>query len=784
MRVVQISAQRDPQARAPGALLEAWPTLLDAAAAVARAGAQVTVVQASHVQQRLERDGVAFEFVPVRHTSPAVLAAAAARFEPTVLHLHGLHFTDHIEALAAVLPGTPLLVQDHADAVPRRWQHAAWRRAFRRATGLAFAARAQSLPFVRAGLIPATMPVFPLPESATHFRAGDSLTARSTLGIEGDPVVVWVGRLNQNKDPITALRGFACAAQLLPQARLWMCYSDAPLLKRVRSLIANHPTLQKRVHLLGALSHDEVELLVRAADLLVAASRRESSGYALLEALACGAAPIVSDIPAFRALLADGAVGALFRPGDDAALARELVRLAQEDRTALRSATRRHFEDQLSFAALGRRTLEVYDALLAAPSRSATFRLAVPPDSSATRPRVSRPAIGQAPLNHHPLFSRRLSVALVVPGGVDRSGTERVIPCLLWLIERLARQVDLHVIALRQEAHATTYPLFGAAVHCLPAGASRLQVLRELLQLHHTYDFDLWHALWMHPQGTLVGLAGVLTRRPVLLHINGGDLAALPDIAFGGRVTVRGRLWLRLAVAAAAHVTVPSFAMQRSARALGIAAEVVTLGVATDRWPVRLPRSRAPNEPARLLHVASLNRVKDQRTLLRALATLHGRGVPFLAHLIGQDTLGGAVQRLAGQLELDCCVKFHGALPHDRLRPFFDDAHALVLSSRHEADPVVALEAAIAGLPTVGTEVGHLVDWAPAAAVAVPVGQADALASALQTLLADDDHRLAIARNAQQRALALDADTGAARVLKIYQMLVSGKVRSAALAPH
>jgi hypothetical protein len=28
-----------------------------------------------------------------------------------------------------------------------------------------------------------------------------------------------------------------------------------------------------------------------------------------------------------------------------------------------------------------------------------------------------------------------VKIALVVPGGVDRSGSERVIPCLLWLIE-------------------------------------------------------------------------------------------------------------------------------------------------------------------------------------------------------------------------------------------------------------------------------------------------------------------------------------------------------------
>ena len=45
-----------------------------------------------------------------------------------------------------------------------------------------------------------------------------------------------------------------------------------------------------------------------------------------------------------------------------------------------------------------------------------------------------------------------MKIAIVVPGGVDRSGTDKVIPCQLWLIERLAAGDDeVHVFALYQE---------------------------------------------------------------------------------------------------------------------------------------------------------------------------------------------------------------------------------------------------------------------------------------------------------------------------------------------
>ncbi len=757
MRVVQVNALLDPSARAPVELLDAWPTLEEVAVAVARAGAKIAVVQAAHVDERIRRKNVSFEFVDATRFGAIRIAQAVARREPDVVHLHGLAFTHQLLELRKALPGTPLLVQDHADGLPRRFRRGWLRRALREADGLVFTARAQAKPFVRAGVLSDSSPVFEVPESSTHFRTGDAAAARAALRVHGDPCVVWIGRLNANKDPLTALRGFANTAKELPDARLWMCHDDAPMLAHIRRTIERDAQLRERVQLLRALPHAEVELLLIATDLFLSTSLRESTGYALIEALACGAMPAVSDIPSFRALLADGLVGALFPCGDAAALARALVTLAGENRTVARKAARSHFDERLSFAAVGQRLVDAYESVLA--QRKLTGDVARTLDTG----------------GHSRARPRRLRIALVVPGGVDRSGTQRVIPCLLWLIERLAREVELHVLALRQEEHVATYPLLGAAVHCLSARTSRPGALRWLLEQDRVFGFDLWHAIWMHPQGTLAAAAGALTRRPVLLHLNGGDLTALPEIAYGGRATARGRAWLRTAVAGATCITVPSEAMRRAAADLRISAEVVTFGVALDRWPARAPRRRRPDQQARLLHVANLNRVKDQHTLLRALALLQKRGLSFHVDVIGEDTLEGMVQKVAGALELDRSIQFHGALPHQCLRPFFDAAHVLLISSRHEADPIVALEAAIAGVPTVGTPVGHLVDWAPEAAVAVPVGNAAALAEGTATLLADDRRRREIAGNAQRRALAMDADAGATRVLELYETLTAGR---------
>lgn len=84
-------------------------------------------------------------------------------------------------------------------------------------------------------------------------------------------------------------------------------------------------------------------------------------------------------------------------------------------------------------------------------------------------------------------------------------------------------------------------------------------------------------------------------------------------------------------------------------------------------------------------------------------------------------------------------------------------ADLLLMSSLHEAGPMVLLEAALVGVPTVGTAVGHLAEWAPSAALAVPPGDWAGLAEAIRQVLADDELRLRLAWAAQCRATREDA---------------------------
>lgn len=365
-----------------------------------------------------------------------------------------------------------------------------------------------------------------------------------------------------------------------------------------------------------------------------------------------------------------------------------------------------------------------------------------------------------------------MKIALIVPGGVDRSGTHRVIPCLLWFIERLVLAGDeVHVFALQQEPRPGGWQLLGAEVHNAGARPRRLRTLGQLLAEHRRGRFDVVHGFWAGGAGLVAAIFRRLAGVPAVLTLPGGDLVALRDIGYGARLTRRGRFLVRAALAGVDRVVVPSEAMGAQAAVLGIETIRIRYGVALDHWPVRKPQRRGEHEPLRLVHVANLNRVKDQDTLLRALALVRDRGLDFRLDVIGLDTLGGAVQRQCAALGLDDRIVFHGFLPHACVRSWIDQADLLLVSSRHEGVPIVALEAAVAGVPTVGTAVGQIADWAPGAAVAVPVQDSAALAKAITRLAGDEAARLALAHAAQASAIADNVDVMTALTRRLYKGL-------------
>src|SRR5262250_2971305 len=100
-----------------------------------------------------------------------------------------------------------------------------------------------------------------------------------------------------------------------------------------------------------------------------------------------------------------------------------------------------------------------------------------------------------------------MKLGLVVPGGVDRTGRDRVVPMFLWLIERLARRHELHVFVVDYYPEPCDYDLLGARVHDLGKpgglpGIRRLIIERRLdAAVRRHGPFDVLHGYWGVPAG-------------------------------------------------------------------------------------------------------------------------------------------------------------------------------------------------------------------------------------------------------------------------------------------
>jgi glycosyltransferase involved in cell wall biosynthesis len=369
-----------------------------------------------------------------------------------------------------------------------------------------------------------------------------------------------------------------------------------------------------------------------------------------------------------------------------------------------------------------------------------------------------------------------MKIAMIVTGGLHPSGTEQVVPSWLELFERLGKSHEIHAFALRHLPEPQTYRLRNFTVHDLgrPSGAFGLTRWAQERALANALEaqapFDLIHGFWADPAGQLAARAGRRLKIPSVVTCDSGEFVSLPTIKYGSQRTRRGRRAVGEATSIASRVHVCSRYMALLASERGIKPTIIPLTSVTSRAATIKVSMRRPGDPFRLVQVASLSHVKNQRLLLDALRIVREK-VDAKLDLVGEDTLNGLLQQHAASLGVDPHVTFHGFLPQDRVLDVLATADLYVQTSMHEAAGVSVLEAAAAGVPIVGTAVGYLPDWTPLKAMAVGDAIPESLADAILTLHADGDRRRSMAAAARTFAIAHDATWSAAQFDELYRSL-------------
>ncbi len=213
---------------------------------------------------------------------------------------------------------------------------------------------------IQLGMVAERIAVFPWGVDLQQFTPAGSTNIRRQLDWEEAFVLLstrWWERLT-GVDLLA--QAFVKAAGQDEQLRLIMLGSGT-LDDEIRTLIVGS-NLSDRVHFAGQLDQVELPDAYRSADLYLSASHSDGSSVSLMEAMATGTPPLVSDIPGNREWVRHGENGWLFPDSDIEAMAEGILAARREMRglTAAADAARRTALERADWARNFPKLLEAY----------------------------------------------------------------------------------------------------------------------------------------------------------------------------------------------------------------------------------------------------------------------------------------------------------------------------------------------------------------------------------------------------------------------------------------
>ena len=324
---------------------------------------EATVINFHSIRYKgiLTRNGVEYHFKQLsifQRWFPFAFHSYMLGLKPDVIIVHGLLFPWQVLLLQWQRDqDVKIFIQHHAERPLKGLRNFLQRKADQQVEGYFFSSRELGLEWVRRKLISNEKRIYEVMEVSSVFSPVMRDHARQRTLVSGSVVYLWVGGLTTNKDPLTAVKAFRQFLVAEPSAELYLIYHSTELLKQIKDFLSNGPGLGKSIHMIGEIPRDEMGLWFCSADYIISSSHYEGSGTAICEAMSCGCIPILSDIPSFRMMTANGSCGFLFPPGNNNALAEVLQKSLIIDRGAARTRVLEQFRTTLSFGAIARQIL-------------------------------------------------------------------------------------------------------------------------------------------------------------------------------------------------------------------------------------------------------------------------------------------------------------------------------------------------------------------------------------------------------------------------------------------
>lgn len=168
--------------------------------------------------------------------------------------------------------------------------------------------------------------------------------------------------------------------------------------------------------------------------------------------------------------------------------------------------------------------------------------------------------------------------------------------------------------------------------------------------------------------------------------------------------------------------------------------------------PVSVEADASETPLKKIVNIGRLYPQKNQEMLIRAFYQLHEKYSDYTLHIFGEGILQGRLEALIRSLHLEGSVFLRGNLPH--IHKEISDAAMFVLSSDYEGLSNALLEAMMMGLPCISTDCAGSDEVISDGVngLLVPVGNADSLAGAMESLISDRALAKTIGENARESA--------------------------------
>lgn len=230
---------------------------------------------------------------------------------------------------------------------------------YRRAAAMIAISERVKRALVEGGIDPALIEVIP---SGVPLERDVAPASRAELGVPQDaPLVVMVGALTREKDPLTFVRAVAVAHRRVPALRA-LLVGDGPLRAELEAEVAR-VGLADELRFTGYRA--DADALIATADLLVLSSVEEGLGSVLLDAMVFGKPVAATAAGGIPEIVVHGETGLLVPPGDAEALGEAIARIAGDRELAARlAAGARLRAPRYSMDEVVERTIALYERVL------------------------------------------------------------------------------------------------------------------------------------------------------------------------------------------------------------------------------------------------------------------------------------------------------------------------------------------------------------------------------------------------------------------------------------